>query len=152
MKRLSLLLFSTVLSIFLHLQLLGQQWLLPKEIGGTPIQDLIFFNDTIGLVFVNYDGIFRTTDGGNSWQRVYFTGNEACVMFDIQASGRVAAATSNFLFWSENFGQTWEQRDALNNMSYLKIQFIDSIRMVSFIKLQAKNAFAIGKSVDGGQS
>jgi photosystem II stability/assembly factor-like uncharacterized protein len=150
-KRWMILILMAWVGLFQSRPVNGQQWLLPKP-SGNPLTDLIFFNDSIGLAAFAYDGIYRTTDGGASWTWVCSTGSENCSMFDIRPGGQAVAMCKTYLLWSSNYGQTWTQRGQLNNMSYLKIQLIDEVSMVSFIQLQATTSYAIGKSADAGQS
>ncbi|MEJ5302343.1 MAG: hypothetical protein HPY80_10355 [Bacteroidales bacterium] len=137
--------------LFQSQQAKAQQWLLPEP-SGNQLTDLIFFNDSVGLAAFDYDGIYRTIDGGSSWTWVCSTGSENCSMLDIRPGGQAVAMCKTYLLYSSDYGQTWTQRGQLNNMSFQKIQLIDEVSVVSFIKLQATNSYAIGKSVDTGQS
>lgn len=150
-KRWIILILTALVVLFQSRPVNAQQWLLPEP-SGNPLTDLIFFNDSIGLAAFAYDGIYRTTDGGASWTWVCSTGGENCSMLDIRPGGQAVAMCKTYLLYSGDYGQTWTQTGQLNNMSYLKIQLIDDVSMVSFIELQATNSYAIGKSVDTGQS
>lgn len=57
-------------------------------------------------------------------------------------------ACATYLLSSSDYGATWSFRGQPTNMGYIKIQLVAPLQLVSFIDLQAKNAYAIGKSAD----
>jgi len=66
------------------------------------------------------DGIYRTSDGGRSWKRVY-SGDTVHLVTDKSTPDRVAAGTVHGVVFSRDGGETWEDISAelpyrVNNM------------------------------------
>jgi photosystem II stability/assembly factor-like uncharacterized protein len=72
---------------------------------------------------VGGDGIYKTTDGGVSWKRVW-AGSAAHVAVDAARPGRVAAGTSDGVILSTDGGATWAMQDKrLPNRVYNLVAF-----------------------------
>jgi photosystem II stability/assembly factor-like uncharacterized protein len=55
---------------------------------------------------VKYDGLYRTDDGGTSWQKV-FSGSTPFVAVDASVANRIAISTHDDVLVSLNAGKTW---------------------------------------------
>ncbi|MGC8865552.1 MAG: WD40/YVTN/BNR-like repeat-containing protein [Bacteroidales bacterium] len=112
-------------------RLSAQQWIMPHP-WGNPVTDITFLDDNTGLATVSYDGIYRTTDGGSAWVKVWDTGSENCFMIDFSPSGEAVVACNSYLLYSQDYGNTWSIRGQLTDMHYLKIQLVAPQQLVSF--------------------
>jgi photosystem II stability/assembly factor-like uncharacterized protein len=100
-------------------------------------------------------GLWRTTDGGASWNQVNFSGFVPwCfykIRFDPNISGRVHAATSDGYFRSDNGGNTWVRKYAGLVSDFAVNVFNNSAVVYIAVKDGGSNG-GIYKSTNGGDS
>lgn len=97
-------------------------------------------------------GLWRTTDGGASWQQVNFLGYVPwCfykIRFDPNISSRVHAASSDGYFRSDNGGTTWVRKFAGPVTDFAINIFNNS----SVVYIASKYSGGIFKSTNGGDN
>ena len=90
-------------------------WHLQATLPGTIIHDLSFASPTVGYAAAEGGQVWKTTDGGNSWNEIfnlgypyYFYGVMALTADDVVVSGFYDSSTFESLIrWSHDGGHTW---------------------------------------------
>ncbi|MCT4629593.1 YCF48-related protein [Winogradskyella sp.] len=115
--------------------------------------DISFANDNIGLVAGIYSGssavydhlMFRTTDGGISWEEINIPSNACCYVAHLLPNGK--AITTNQLInrvaYSSDYGETWNTFTGAN----ITEQFIPKA-----VWLKSENDFFIGGGFGWGDT
>ncbi|HEY0671521.1 MAG TPA: YCF48-related protein [Longimicrobiales bacterium] len=108
----------------------------------------------VGDGHTNYTGIYKTTDGGQSWERLdLFDGQEhgpdfSAVRFADARHGWIATRTNRFVLRTTDGGETWEPMDVSEN-------YVLANRILPFgvngLLIASDNGF-VHRTVDGGHS
>jgi hypothetical protein len=85
------------------------------------------FNGSV-YTSVNKGDSWRTIRDASSWN---VNGNQQnCI--GISPSGRIACAGPNgFFTWSDDFGNSWNDRESFNGNDILKIEWIDGNNLIA---------------------
>ncbi|MGD1844816.1 MAG: WD40/YVTN/BNR-like repeat-containing protein [Salibacteraceae bacterium] len=84
---------------------------------GDPIKRIVWFNETIGLAYGNLaleeDGdkniVYRTTDGGESWEPVQFGEPTWVYNAHMGKEGKAwLTGSSSKIYYTENYGEQWK--------------------------------------------
>ncbi len=86
---------------------LGATWRQSVNFANAEINDIAFFDRRNGLVATQRDGVFHTTDGGLSWQRVLPPGSFPKVGFNGSAKIMHALDFSGIFYTSTDGGGNW---------------------------------------------
>ncbi|MBS1493217.1 MAG: T9SS type A sorting domain-containing protein [Bacteroidetes bacterium] len=112
----------------------GNSWYYLPPINGIVGQEkIIFINENTGFISTSYQGksIFRTIDGGNSWQPVLIINDNQSIISDIDISESgtgYATCWTGRIFKTTNFGTSWfELLSNTNNRLYSVCKVSDSI-------------------------
>ncbi|GAB1350800.1 hypothetical protein MASR1M107_30150 [Ignavibacteriales bacterium] len=103
-----------------------------------------FYNENIGILSTE-GNILKTTNGGESWVRIYHSDNDHIIkvkMFDAQ--NYVAVSNSNYLIRSSNGGQTWERSSTIPEGKF----HAASLNSMNEMYLLADTSFVV--TTDGG--
>lgn len=110
-------------------------------------RDIIMQDDQVGYL-LKYYGVYKTEDGGESWNLILEDYNLNLRSIDVNSSGRVIAAGAYKIIYSDDARSTWTYRDSPGNYIY----------DISFSKADPNNIIAVGdggavyKSTDAGDS
>jgi len=104
----------------------GNSWVATNYPEGTSVQALKFYNENIGLVISQSRIVYRTLDGGVTWESITspHSGWGEDIEFAPDDPSRVWMADQSSLFFSSDTGKTWE-----GQLFYCKpsdIVFVDS--------------------------
>jgi photosystem II stability/assembly factor-like uncharacterized protein len=94
----------------------GMTWQSSGNFVNANITDIAFFDKLNGLVCTQRQGLFHTSDGGNSWQHVLTTGSYEKVSFNGSASIMHALDFSGIFYTSANGGVTWTSKDIADSI------------------------------------
>ncbi len=94
----------------------GKTWQRSGNFANANITDIAFFDRLNGLVSTQAQGLFHTSDGGNSWQNVITSGAFWKVSFNGSASVMHALDLSAIFYTSVDGGVTWTRTNIGNNI------------------------------------
>jgi len=111
-------------------------------------QEIFFSDDQTGWIISRYEGIFRTEDGGDTWDRIGegTDGSFNSVWFHGPDTGWMAGSNGEIRRTGDG-GQTWEQLDSGTDERLREIRFADS--QIGWV---AGNDGTILRTTDGGDS
>lgn len=92
----------------------GKSWQRSGNFVNANINDIAFFDKRNGLIATEVQGVFHTSDGGNSWQHVIASGAIAKVSFNGSASVMHALDFSGIFYTSLDGGTTWNSSNISN--------------------------------------
>ena len=72
-----------------------------------PITDIFFINNTTGYA-ISRGSIFRSTDGGNNWSKVYLSGNSLSNIAMGNENNAVFVSASNVVIFTNNGGLSFD--------------------------------------------
>lgn len=110
-------------------------------------RDLFFIDANIGFLVCNGGSVYRTTDQGSNWDRVYNEpGNDfSAIHFPTAAIGYMVPVYGNEIYRTINGGNTWSTLPLPSNYSMTDVFFHDS--QTGFITCTYSK---ILKTTDGG--
>lgn len=121
-------LFSLILLFLIQQNLYGQWQLRYPELPEDKITDITFISDATGF-FINENGaIYKTSDGGEEWVRVFFDGSSRFSeinFIDDQVGFAYARIGSCFTYTTDG-GETWKQDDLDVHLAHSVIGFSKS--------------------------
>lgn len=93
---------------------LGATWRQSGNFRNASINDIAFFDKQNGLLGTDAQGVFRTTDGGNTWLHVLVAGAISKVSFNGSALMLQALDFSGLFYTSTNGGTNWTTSNVSN--------------------------------------
>jgi len=108
--------------------LVAHNWQLQATLPGTVIHDLSFASPSIGYAAAELGQVWKTIDGGKSWNEVlnlggpyYFYGVSALTANEVVIAGFYDSSTFEGLIrWSHDGGQTWSDDIVLSSIDWLQ--------------------------------
>lgn len=104
---------------------------------GEHMERVSFFNDSIGIIsgYLHTDDerdyIYRTTDGGESWEKVFIPKGEWIDAEYTDRQGNAWLASSDqLIYYSSDFGASWQPIDRPENTTDQRIITLDFINPV----------------------
>ncbi len=86
----------------------GMNWEWINLSGGSPRTDVLFINDSVGFITATYDsGIWKTTDGGNTWEIKDWGNNIRQITFASDSTGYAIGSIWEGLRKTTDQGETW---------------------------------------------
>ena len=131
----------------------GISWTV-TELEGNPMTfsygtDLFFVDENTGFLVCNGGSVYRTTDQGDNWIRVYNDANEdfSEVHFPTPAVGYMIPTWGDEIYKTINGGNSWAVFPTSVSMGNFGLHFVDE--MTGFI---VGNYSRIQRTTDGGMS
>jgi photosystem II stability/assembly factor-like uncharacterized protein len=122
-------LFTSLCLILLAVTAFGQQWtnLTPLRLN-TEVHGVSFRNDMEGIMATYAEGdLFRTTDGGMSWQQIWapaVSGNLYEVEY-LSDNVIITAGSNGGLFRSQDNGNSWNEIESSTSQFIFGLEFIN---------------------------
>lgn len=127
----------------------GLTWHAPVGTSMPVFTDVFFADKTNGWAVSSWygPGIYRTTDGGSSWQSITTAAYGVTSVHFADLSHGVAVGPSGVALVSSDGGQTWTARPTGIGQSLRKVAFVDSQTVVA-----VGDGGTILRSTDGGMN
>jgi photosystem II stability/assembly factor-like uncharacterized protein len=145
-----------VFSLFFFLSILFQtsaQWYQQNISDGGYLGGFKFTSENIGWVYSNPFKIYRTTDGGDSWNFMYQTdGPITSIFFLDDNNGWITyweSAGSKIIYTSDG-GINWTQRFYGNYYSFSNLYFFNSLNGLAFGIFGSPQSDALFRTNNGG--
>ncbi|MDO1451722.1 YCF48-related protein, partial [Rhodocytophaga aerolata] len=95
----------------------GENWQRLQPPTSRDIKDLFFLNDSLG--FIVGENVYKTTDGGISWEKQYLSWDELYSIFFTSETTGFVCGRSNTLYKTTDSGKNWKAID-LNFLGFNK--------------------------------
>jgi photosystem II stability/assembly factor-like uncharacterized protein len=99
----------------------GTNWSIQTTIQEEYLKD-IYFKDKVTGWILSYGGLFKTTNGGQTWIQDFTTGGG--VKFCIKSKKNIFII-SDKIYESNDSGMTWQRNNLLSNYGILSMKFFD---------------------------
>jgi len=118
---------------------------------GGVIESFTFHPRLKGMIFASGNGLFRSDDSGQSWERLPLAGRGALVRIHPQNPGTVIAVQGDVVFASTDKGRSWEAicPDARTSDSFVDVEFHPTDSQILYGVTYDTGVF---KSTDSGKS
>jgi hypothetical protein len=130
----------------------GKTWEKVSDVNDSPVDFHAMAVSKIDpKIIIGFDSgtrnLFKTIDGGNTWDTLQSPGNISSLAISPKDSKFILAGTSQGIFKSENGGESWSQLKSYQKLGVLALAFDEEGRLFASV-----DTFGLVSSSDFGES